>query len=193
MEDILAGLFVLFQPEVLMFLMIGVVAGLFIGAMPGLNDNIAFAVFIPFAFSMDAANALALMVGVYCATAIGGAIPAIMLNVPGTASSLLSSLDGNAMARKGQASEAIGVAISSSVVGGISSALVLIFLAPVLAAFALRFGPTENFALGVLGMASVVGMMRGSIFKGIIAAAFGLLIAMVGFQHGESRFTFGNF
>lgn len=193
MEDILAGLMVLVQPEVLTYLMIGVVAGLFIGAMPGLNDNIAFAIFIPFAFSMDAANALALMVGVYCATAIGGAIPAIVLRVPGTASSLLTSLDGNAMAKQGRASEAIGVAISSSVVGGIISAIVLIFLAPLLAAFALRFGPVENFSLGILGLASVVGMMQGSIVKGLIAAAFGLLIATVGYHHGASRYTFGSF
>ena len=193
MEAILSGLMVLIEPSVLAFLLIGVVAGLLIGAIPGLNDNIAFAVFIPFAFGMEAANALALMVGVYCSTSVGGAIPAIMLKVPGTASSLLTSIDGNAMTRKGKAPEALSIAISSSVVGGISSSVVLIFFAPLLAAFALRFGPAENVALGILGLASVVGMLSGSFFKGLISAAVGLLIATVGYHYGEERLTFGNF
>lgn len=193
MDAVLQGLMVLIQPGVLLFLLIGVVTGLVVGAIPGLNDNITFAVFIPFAFGMEASHALALMVGVYCSTAVGGAIPAIMLKVPGTASSLLTSIDGNALARKGRAPEALSIAISSSVIGGLISSVVLIFFAPVLAAFALRFGPAENVALGVLGLASVVGMMSGSFFKGLIAAAFGLLISSVGYHYGESRLTFGNF
>lgn len=193
MEGVLSGLFVLMQPEVLVFLTIGIIAGLFVGATPGVNDNIAFAVFLPFVFAMDAATALAFMIGIYCASTISGAIPAIVLKVPGTVSSLLTAEDGNAMARKGRGNEAIGIAVTSSVVGGIASALVLIFLTPILAAFALRFGPAENFALGVFAIASVIGMMSGSIFKGILAAAFGLLIAMIGFHHGTSRYTFGNF
>ena len=193
MEDVLQGLFVLAQPEVMVFLVVGVILGLIVGAIPGLNDNITFAVFIPFAFGMEAASALSFMVGVYCSTSVGGAIPAIMLKVPGTASSLLTSIDGNAMARKGKAPEALSIAISSSVIGGLSSSIVLIFFAPLLAAFALRFGPAENVGLGILGLASVVGMVSGSFLKGLIAAAFGLLISTVGYHYGETRLTFGNF
>ncbi|GHA35521.1 hypothetical protein GCM10007989_34350 [Devosia pacifica] len=193
MDAILQGFYVLSDPFVLGFLTTGVVLGLLIGAIPGLNDNITFAVFIPFVFGMEASHALALMVGVYCSTSVGGAIPAIMLKVPGTASSLLTSIDGNAMTRQGKAPQALSVAITSSVVGGLTSSVVLIFFAPLLAAFALRFGPAENVALGILGLASVVGMMSGSIFKGLIAAAFGLLISSVGYHYGQDRLTFDNF
>lgn len=193
MDVILQGLSLLMQADTMGFLLLGIVAGLIVGAIPGLNDNITFAVFIPFAFNMDAANALALMIGVYCATAIGGAIPAIVLKVPGTASSLLTSIDGNAMARKGKAPEAMSVAITSSIVGGLTAALVLIFAAPVLAAFALRFGPAENVALGLLGIASVVGMATGNFWKGLFAAALGLVISMVGYHYGQDRLTFGSF
>ncbi len=192
--DVLAiGFATLFEPTTLLMLMVGVVAGLVIGSIPGLNDNIAFAVFIPFSFSMGAEHALALMVGVYCATAIGGAIPAIMVRVPGTASAMLTGIDGNAMARRGEAGTALSLSITSSVVGGIASAVVLLFFAPLLAQFALRFGYVENFALGVLGMASVVGMLSGNVVKGLVSAALGLLVATIGFslETGFPRFTFG--
>lgn len=193
MDAVLAGLSMLTQIDVMIYLLLGIIAGLIVGAIPGLNDNIAFAVFIPFAFAMGAPSALAWMIGVYCSTSIGGAIPAIMVRVPGTASSLLTSLDGHTMARKGDAPLALSIAITSSVVGGLSSSVVLIFFAPVLALFALRFGPAENVALGLLGIAGVVSMATGSFWKGVLSAAIGLLIPTVGYHHGEARFTFGNF
>ena len=193
MDAINSGLALLLQFDTMGFLLLGIFAGLVVGAIPGLNDNITFAVFIPFAFNMDAANALALMIGVYCSTSIGGAIPAIVLRVPGTASSLLTSIDGHAMARKGQAPEAMSIAITSSIFGGLTAALVLIFFAPLLASFALRFGPAENVALGLLGLASVVGMASGSFWKGLFAAALGMMIAMVGYHYGQDRLTFGSF
>jgi putative tricarboxylic transport membrane protein len=193
MEAVLSGFEILMRPEVLAFLLIGIVAGLIVGSIPGLNDNIAFAIFIPFSFSMAPTFALALMVGLYCSTAIGGSIPAIMVKVPGTASAIMTTIDGNAMAQKGMPGKAIGIAITSSVVGGFSSALVLVFLAPPLAKFALRFGYVENFALGLLGLASVVGLLGGNVIKGLIAAAVGLLVATVGLslETGFPRFTFG--
>ena len=186
------GLEVLFRPEVLFFLVLGVIGGLIIGAIPGLNDNIAFAVFIPFAFSMETATAMALMVGVYCSACIGGSIPAIMVRVPGTASALLTCIDGNAMTHQGKGGQAVGIAISSSVFGGFSSALVLCFFAPILALFALRFGPVENVSLGIMGLASVVGLISGGLVKGCISAVIGLLISMVGFNFGMERFTLGS-
>lgn len=193
MEVLAVGFATLFEPVTILMLLVGVAAGLVIGSIPGLNDNIAFAVFIPFSFSMGAEQALALMVGVYCATAIGGAIPAIMVRVPGTASAMLTGIDGNAMARRGDAGTALSLSITSSVVGGIASAIVLIFFAPMLAQVALRFGYVENFALAVLGMASVVGMLSGNVVKGLVSAAIGLLVATIGFspETGFPRFTFG--
>lgn len=194
MDLILLGFSTLFDPLVLVMLVVGVLAGMIVGSIPGINDNIAFAVFIPFSFSMPPEQALALMVGVYCAAATGGAIPAIMIKVPGTASSLLTALDGNAMARKGYAGKALSIALTSSVVGGILSSVVLLLFAPSLARVALQFGYVENFALAILGLSSVVGLLRGAVIKGAIAAVIGLLVANVGFSPvtGFPRFTFGN-
>lgn len=194
MDQIVLGFTELFQPSVLMMLVIGVFAGLIVGSIPGMNENIAFAVFIPFSFSLPAEQALALMVGIYCAAAAGGAIPAIMIRVPGTASALLTTVNGNAMARKGQAGQALSIAMTSSVVGGLLSALVLLVFAPILATIALRFGYVENAALTILGLSSVVGLLSGNVLKGILSAALGLLISTIGFSQvtGYPRYTFGS-
>lgn len=193
MNEIALGFATLMHPAVLAFLLAGIVAGLIVGAIPGLNDNIAFAIFIPLSFSLSPTYAFALMVGLYCSAAVGGSIPAIMVKVPGTASAVLTAIDGHAMARNGEAGKALGIAITSSVFGGFSSALILLFFAPPMAAFALRFGYVENFSLGILGMASVIGLLGGSIVKGLISAILGLLVATVGLslQSGYPRYTFG--
>lgn len=194
MDQIALGFTELIQPAVLVMLAIGVFAGLIIGSIPGMNDNIAFAVFIPFSFSLPAGEALALMVGVYCSAAAGGAIPAIMIRVPGTASALLTTVNGNALARRGQAGQALSIAMTSSVVGGVLSAIVLLIFAPVLATVALRFGYVENAALTILGLSSVVGLLSGNVIKGILSASLGLLISTIGFSQvsGYPRYTFGS-
>ncbi len=132
MDTILLGFSTLLNPFTLGFLFLGVFLGLIIGSIPGLNENIAFAVFLPFSFALEPAYALTLMVGVYCAAAVGGSIPAVMLKVPGTASAVLTAIDGNALAKKNKANVAISVAVASSVFGGLSSSVVLLFFAPVL-------------------------------------------------------------
>ena len=194
MDMILLGFETLASPMVAMMLLIGVIAGMIVGSIPGINDNIAFAVFIPFSFSMPPEQALALMVGVYCAAATGGAIPAIVIKVPGTASSLLTAEDGHAMARKGKAGRALSIALTSSVIGGLLSSVVLLFFAPSLAGVALKFGYVENFALAILGLSSVVGLLQGNIIKGAVSAILGLLVATVGFSPmtGFARYTFDN-
>ena len=193
METIILGFSTLLEPSVLMFLVLGVFCGLVIGSIPGLNENIAFAVFIPFSFSLAPTYALAMMVGVYCAAAVGGAMPAVMIKVPGTASAVLTAIDGNAMVRRGMPNIALRIAIWSSVFGGLSSALILLFFAPMLADAALRFGYVENFSLCVLGLAAVVGMLEKNVLKGILSAVFGLLVATVGLSllTGYPRFTYG--
>ena len=194
MDMILLGFETLASPMVALMLLIGVIAGMIVGSIPGINDNIAFAVFIPFSFSMPPEQALALMVGVYCAAATGGAIPAIVIRVPGTASSLLTAEDGHAMARKGHAGRALSIALTSSVIGGLLSSVVLLFFAPSLAGVALKFGYVENFALAILGLSSVVGLLQGNIIKGAVSATLGLLVANVGFSPmtGFPRYTFDN-
>ena len=194
MENILLGFSTLMEPSVLAFLILGVFCGLIVGSIPGLNENIAFAVFLPFSFSLSPTLALVLMVGVYCSAAVGGAMPAIMIKVPGTASAVLTAIDGNAMVRKGKANTALSIAIYSSVFGGLTSSIVLMFFAPILAAVALRFGYVENFSLCVLGLAAVVGMLEKNILKGILSAGIGLFVATIGLslETGFPRFTFGN-
>jgi len=194
LELIAAGLTTLLDPAVLMMLVAGLFAGLIIGSIPGINDNIAFAVFIPFSFSMPAAEALALMVGVYCAAASGGAIPAIMIKVPGTASALLTAIDGNAMAKDRKAGQALSIAITSSAIGGVLCSIVLLLFAPMLANIALLFGFVETFALTVLGLSSVVGLLSGNVLKGLASALIGILVSTVGFSltTGYPRYTFDN-
>ena len=194
MDLITLGFTTLFNPIIITMLIIGLLAGLVIGSIPGLNDNIAFAVFIPFSFGMAPEPALALMVGVYCGTATGGAIPAIMINVPGTAAALLTSVNGYAMACQNKAGKALSIAITSSVFGGLASSLVLLMFAPLLASIALRFGYIENFSLTILGLSSVIGLLAGNILKGIASALIGLLAATIGFSPitGYPRYTFDN-
>jgi len=177
-----------------LFLALGVIIGLIVGALPGLNDNITLAILIPLTFGLDSKIAMILLVGVYCSACYGGSIPAILLKIPGTASSVVTTIDGYAMTLKGKAGQALGIATTSSVFGGIMSSLVLIFFAPFLAHQALRFGPPEYFSLTVLGLSTVTGMSSKNITKNLIVCVFGLLISTVGMspQTGFPRFWFNN-
>ncbi|WP_034632563.1 tripartite tricarboxylate transporter permease [Maridesulfovibrio bastinii] len=192
MEYILASFVHLADPTVFMFLVAGVAVGLIIGSIPGLNDSITLAVLIPITFSMDPSYAFPLLVGIYCAACYGGSIPAILLRIPGTASSVITAMDGHEMSKKGQAGLALGISTTSSVFGGIVSSLILLFFAPILASYALRFGPPEYFALALMGLSTVAGMSKGKVVKSLLVCIFGLLIATVGISPltGFSRFTF---
>ncbi|MDD2207492.1 MAG: tripartite tricarboxylate transporter permease [Aminobacterium sp.] len=194
MEHILSAFVEIFTPGVFLFLFIGVCIGLVVGSLPGLNDTITLAVLVPVTFSMDPSYAFMLLVGVYTSACYGGSIPAILLKIPGTASSVVTSLDGYQMTLKGKAGQALGISTTSSVFGGLVSSLVLMFLAPVLAKYALRFGPPEYFALAILGLSTVAGMSGKNVLKSLIVCAIGLLIATIGMspQTGFPRFDFGN-
>jgi len=194
MTDILLGFSEVFQIWNLMSLLLGVLLGIVIGFLPGMNDNIAFAVFIPITFGMDPQIAMMIMVGIYCSTSIGGSFPAILLKIPGTASSVVTALDGYPMTQKNQGGLALGIATISSVFGGIISAILLITMAPFLAEQALKFGPVEYFSLTILGLSTVVGMARDNMLKNIISTILGLIIATFGMspQSGFPRFTFGS-
>lgn len=193
MSGVLAGMGELVQPITLIALFAGTLLGLIVGSLPGLNDSITIAVLIPITFGMPREMALGLLIGVYCASACGGSIPAILLKIPGTASATVTAFDGYPMAQAGKPGEALGLAIFSSTFGGIASAIVLLFLSPFLARQALRFGPPEYFMLAVLGMSTVIGMAGKNVAKNVLSMTFGLLISFVGMstQTGLIRFTFG--
>lgn len=189
---ILPSLLAVLTPDVFLVLVLGVLLGLVVGAIPGLNDTITLAVLVPVTFSMQPSYAFALLVGVYCAACYGGSIPAILLKIPGTASSVVTLNDGYPMAMNGKAGLALGVSTISSVIGGIISSLVLIFFAPKLAVYALSFGPPEYFSLAILGLSTVAGMSGKKVLKNLIVCVLGLLISTIGVspQTGFARFTF---
>ncbi|WP_283643724.1 tripartite tricarboxylate transporter permease [Marinovum algicola] len=167
--------------------------GVFIGALPGLNPVMAIALLLPLTYSMDPLVALAMVAGIYNGSMYGGAIPAILLRIPGTPASIATTFDGFPMADKGEAAKALKIACWSSAVGGIASAIALMTVGPLLARVTLFFGPAEYFWIAIFGMASVGVMVGSDPVKGIMAAVLGLLIGTLGIDNlsGQARFTFG--
>ncbi len=194
MEQILAAFSTVLSPEFFVWLVLGVFLGLVVGAIPGINDVIAIAVLIPITFNLDPAQALLMLAGLYTAACYGGSFPAIMLRIPGTASSMVTVMDGYPMTLKGQGGLALGISTISSIMGGLFSAVCLMFFAPTLAGYALYFGPAEYFSLGVLGLASVAGMAGKNAAKTLVACLLGLLLSTVGMspENGFPRFV-GNY
>jgi len=178
----------------ILFTFLGTTVGVTFGAIPGVTTNMTIALFLPFTFGMEPVAAFGFLLGIYAGGQYGGAIPAILINTPGTPLASATMLDGYPMAQQGKAYEALSVSAISSFVGGIFSCVVLILLAPRLAQLALMFGPAEYFAVGVFGLSVVAGLSTDSFLKGFIAAGLGLLIATVGMDPitGAIRLTFGN-
>ncbi|MEH0069776.1 tripartite tricarboxylate transporter permease [Pannonibacter sp. Pt2-lr] len=177
-----------------MIAMIGAtLLGVLIGALPGLNPVMAIALLLPLTYSMDPLIALAMVAGIYNGSMYGGAIPAILLRIPGTPASIATTFDGFPMAERGEASKALKIACWSSAIGGIASAIALMTMGPLLARMTLSFGPAEYFWIAVFGMASVGVMVGSDAVKGIMAAVLGLLIGTMGIDNlsGQARFTFG--
>ena len=167
--------------------------GVMIGALPGLNPVMAIALLLPLTYSMDPLIALAMVAGIYNGSMYGGAIPAILLRIPGTPASIATTFDGFPMADRGEASKALKIACWSSAIGGIASAIALMTMGPILARLTLYFGPAEYFWIAIFGMASVGVMVGSDPVKGIMAAVLGLLIGTMGIDNlsGQARFTFG--
>jgi putative tricarboxylic transport membrane protein len=193
LENIALGFGQLLHPSLFIALFIGVLVGLIVGALPGLNDSITMAVLIPVTFGMEPKIAMVVLVGIYVSACYGGSIPAILLNIPGTASSVVTCIDGYKMTQKGESGLALGISTTSSVFGGLMSSLVLMFLAPFLAIQALRFGPPEYFSLAIMGISTVVGMAGKNLLKSLLVGVLGLVISTIGMspQVGFPRFCFG--
>lgn len=189
------GLETVFQPSVLIMLVTGVLVGTIIGVLPGLSATMGVAILTPLTFGMDAVASLALLLGCYCASAWGGSITAIMANIPGTPSAIMTSLDGYPLGKKGQAGLAIGVATVSSFIGGVFSVFILAFLAGPIAEYALNFGAPEYFALAVFGLSVIAYISSKNMIKGVISACIGLLISTVGLDpmSGFARYTFKSY
>lgn len=193
-SDLLSSLPNVLEWSNLIAVTIGVLAGIIVGAMPGLSATMAISVLVPFTFGLEPLVALGLMAGIYNGAMYGGAIPAVLLRIPGTPAAVATSFDGYPMAQKGRGGYALQVAVVSSAFGGIASALALMLLAPPLAKVTLLFGPSEIFWVAVFGLCSIIFLLGGNIAKGLISACFGIFVSVVGSDpiFGNDRFTFGH-
>ena len=193
-EFLLPALGHVFEPQSLLVLLAGTVAGLVIGALPGLSSTMGVALTIPLTFGMDPKMGLMLLGAVYCSSVYGGSLTAILLRTPGTDASIATTFDGFPMTQQGLAGKAIGMSTTASLVGGLLSATALLFIAPFLADLALKFGPSEYFLIGLFGLSVIVSVSSESYLKGLVAGAFGLLVATTGMDNftGYPRFIFNN-
>ncbi|MCW4113979.1 tripartite tricarboxylate transporter permease [Aurantimonas sp. MSK8Z-1] len=178
-------------PLNLLLALVGVVLGTVIGALPGLSATMAVAVLVPFTFTMDPASGLIALGAIYTGAIYGGAYAAILVNTPGTPSSIATTFDGYPMAKRGDGGLAVTLATLSSVVGGLVGGLFLLFLSPPLARVALAFGPPEYFWLAIFGLTLISALSVGNTAKGLIGACLGLLMSMVGVAvvGGDIRYT----
>jgi putative tricarboxylic transport membrane protein len=195
LQDFALATAMLLQPATLLALLVGVIIGTIIGVLPGLGPSIAIALAVPFTLNMSLGPSIALLMGLYCSSIYGGAITAILINVPGTPASAATCFDGYPMARRGDADIAIGIATVASATGGMLSLLVLGLLAPLLARFALRFGPLEMCFVGLFALCCVAIIERRTLTKALAAGLIGITIAAVGQDpvSGGMRLTFDYF
>lgn len=185
----------IFTIDGLLVLIFGTALGIVLGALPGIGSTVAVAMVLPFTLTMDQSPAILTLLAVYAGSVYGGSISAILINTPGTPQSAATCFDGYPMAQKGQAGQALGWSTMASFIGGVISAIVLIFAAPQLAALALNFGPIEVFALILLGLTCIVSVSEGTVTKGLMMGMLGIFLSCVGGDPitGESRFTFGDY
>lgn len=178
----------------LLFLIIGLAVGIIVGALPGVGPLIGVIMAIPFTFYADPVSAMALLIGIYQGGSYGGAVAATMIGIPGTPMAAATMLDARPMALAGKASEAVTLSTIGSTVGGVVSAIVLIAVAPQLAAIALRFGPAETAAFALLGLTALGALSGNAPLKGWAMGFLGLFIATIGLDPvtGVQRFTFGS-
>jgi len=187
------GLFTVLEPYNLLIIVIGSSLGIMAGAIPGISGTMALALAVPITYIMEPTTALLLLVAIYASSVYAGSISGILFRTPGAPEGVAATLDGHAMAKKGLAGEALGVDIFSSVTGGLFGTLMLALIAPQLAKVALQFGPSEYFALAVLGLSVVSSVGTRNELKALIAVLIGLFVATVGIDKisGFNRFTFG--
>lgn len=185
---------VVFNPVTLIYLCVGTIVGVVMGAMPGVSASMAVVIAMTFSYAMEPLPAIALLVCVYCAAITGGGISAILFSIPGTPSSATTTFDGYPMAQRGEAGKALGIMLITSAIGGIFSCLALLMLTKPLASMALKFGPSELFAVSFLGLSILVTLDKGNVVRTVASGLIGLWLACIGIDpiKGDLRFTFGS-
>lgn len=194
LENLLLGFQTALTLENILWCFIGVLAGTIIGLLPGLGSTTGVAVLLPLTFTLEPVTALIMLAGIYYGAQYGGTITSVLISTPGEAASVVTTLDGYQMARKGRAGAALAISAIGSFVAAIFSLVLLMTLAPPLAQLALAFGPVENLAIMILGLVIVVTFQGGALIRGAMMAVLGLLLSTVGVASGfsDARFTFGD-
>ncbi len=193
LDLVLQALQTLFTPEHFMYLLLGVLLGLVIGIFPGLGGIAGLSLLLPFLYGMDEVSALATLIGLVAVIPTSATFTSVLMGIPGSSSSQATVLDGFALAKKGQASRALGAAFSSSLLGGLFGVIILTFFVQIARPMILLFGSAELFMLAIFGL-SMVGSLSGkSLVKGVVACGFGILVGSIGAAPatGEFRMTFG--
>ncbi|HEX3141508.1 MAG TPA: tripartite tricarboxylate transporter permease, partial [Rhizobacter sp.] len=175
------------------YMLIGITLGVLIGVLPGLGGANGIAILLPLTFSMNPTSAIIMLSCIYWGALFGGAITSILFNIPGEPWSVATTFDGHPMARQGKAAQALTAAFTSSFVGALFAVILITFLAPLLARFALKFGPAEFFAVQLLTFCSFVGMSKEPPAKVIASMMLGFALAAVGMDTvtGQLRMTYG--
>src|SRR5260221_14248715 len=188
------GFKVLLTWKIMALMMVGLVLGIFVGVLPGLGGPNGVAILLPLTFTMDPTSAIVMLSCIYWGALFGGAITSILFNIPGEAWSVAARLDGYPMAQQAKSAEALTAAFTSSFIGSLVAVLLITFLAPMIASFALKFGPPEFFSVYLLTFCSFVGLGKEAKHKTIISMSFGLLLAGIGMDtvSGQLRMTFGS-
>jgi TctA family transporter len=192
-SNIALGLETALTPVNILYCFLGVFLGTFIGVLPGIGALAAISMLFPITYHLEPTTALIMLAGIYYGTAYGGSTASILLNIPGTSSSVVTCLDGYPMAQQGRAGVALAMTALGSFFGGVFGILVLSLFSPFIANSALSFGPAEYFTLMVLGLIAASAITEGSAAKGLAMVVLGILLATVGMdpQSGTPRFTFG--
>ena len=196
MEEINAlfnGFAVVLTPQNFLLMLVGITLGVLIGVLPGLGGANGVAILLPLTFTMTPTSAIIMLSCIYWGALFGGAITSILFNIPGEPWSVATTFDGYPMAQNGRAGEALTAAFTSSFVGGFVAVVMITFMAPLVAKFALKFGPPEFFAVYLLTFCSFVGMGKGSPFKILAAMTMGFALGAIGMDTvtGQLRLTFG--
>lgn len=179
-ETLLSAVGILARLDVLAALLIGSIGGVIIGAIPGVGPAVAIAILLPATFALDPIVGLTVLLGIYGSSMYGGALPAILINTPGTATNALSTYDGYPMTRRGEARRAVSLAYSASFFGGVFGIVCLILLSPVLAIVAPMFGSREIFLAALLGIILVVLAHRGQVLAAGMLVSFGIFLNTIG-------------
>ncbi len=192
LDSLLLGFSVAFRPDVLLYAFLGCLVGTLVGMLPGIGPLAGISILLPVTYGLDATKAIVMLAGIYYGSQYGGSTTSILMRIPGEASSVMTCIDGYAMAQKGRAGAALCIAAVGSFIAGTLGVVLLTVVAPPLASFALRFGPPEYTALLVLGLIFLAYMSSTSLVRTLLMASFGLLLGMIGIDvlTGHFRYSF---